>query len=72
MWRMCTIYNILYILIPVTYAHDFRTFDDTIIYKINWPGKSNTELLVSVTTNYFVLLYQTVAVATDSNCKHRV
>ncbi|XP_014479624.1 PREDICTED: endoplasmic reticulum lectin 1 isoform X1 [Dinoponera quadriceps] len=43
----CVIYSIICILISITYAHDFRNFDDTVIFKINWPGKSNTELLES-------------------------
>ncbi|KAM0732303.1 Endoplasmic reticulum lectin 1 [Formica fusca] len=39
------IYNVLCVLISVVYGHDFRHFDDTVIFKINWPGKSDTELL---------------------------
>ncbi|XP_050464514.1 endoplasmic reticulum lectin 1 isoform X1 [Cataglyphis hispanica] len=39
------IYNVLCVLISAVYGHDFRHFDDTVIFKINWPGKSDTELL---------------------------
>ncbi|XP_032665515.1 endoplasmic reticulum lectin 1 isoform X2 [Odontomachus brunneus] len=41
------IYHVLCILISIIHAHDFRNFDDTIIFKINWPGKSNTDFLES-------------------------
>ncbi|XP_011268782.1 endoplasmic reticulum lectin 1 isoform X1 [Camponotus floridanus] len=40
-----SIYNVLCVLISVVYGHDFRHFDDTVIFKINWPGESETELL---------------------------
>lgn len=40
-----SIYNVLCVLISAVYGHDFRHFDDTVIFKINWPGKSDTELL---------------------------
>ncbi|XP_072760755.1 endoplasmic reticulum lectin 1 isoform X1 [Anoplolepis gracilipes] len=39
------IYNVLCVLISAVFGHDFRHFDDTVIFKINWPGKSDTELL---------------------------
>lgn len=26
---------------------DFKGFDDTVLFKINWPGRDSTELLVS-------------------------
>lgn len=41
-WSTC---NVLCTLISVVCGHDFRHFDDTVIFKINWPGKSDTELL---------------------------
>ncbi|XP_011343381.1 endoplasmic reticulum lectin 1 isoform X3 [Ooceraea biroi] len=45
MWNSRNVYNVLCVLISAACAHDFRHFDDTVIFKINWPGKSNTELL---------------------------
>jgi len=41
------IYNVLCVLITLVHGHDFRHFDDTVIFKINWPGKSDADLLVS-------------------------
>ncbi|XP_020296606.1 endoplasmic reticulum lectin 1 [Pseudomyrmex gracilis] len=41
------IYNVLCVFITVVRGHDFRHFDDTVIFKINWSGKSDTELLES-------------------------
>lgn len=67
MWGNCAIYLVLCILISITHAHDFRNFDDTIIFKINWPGKSNTDFLVSIVDKLFcILLNQTIAFATDN------
>ncbi|XP_011162109.1 endoplasmic reticulum lectin 1 isoform X2 [Solenopsis invicta] len=40
-WGVC---NALCVLITLGHGHDFRHFDDTVIFKINWPGKS-AELL---------------------------
>ncbi|XP_024884104.1 endoplasmic reticulum lectin 1 isoform X2 [Temnothorax curvispinosus] len=39
------VYNALCVLVTLVHGHDFRHFDDTVIFKINWPGKSDTELL---------------------------
>lgn len=30
------------------YSQEFKGFDDTILYKINWPGKDVTDRLVKV------------------------
>lgn len=49
MWRLFGIYNVLCIMIAIVYGHDFKSFDDTILYKINWPGKANSDLLESRT-----------------------
>lgn len=43
-WGVC---NALCVSIILVHGHDFRHFDDTVIFKINWPGKSDAELLVS-------------------------
>lgn len=48
MWKYCGIYNVLCIIITIVYGHDFRSFDDTVLFKINWPGKSGSDLLVSI------------------------
>lgn len=32
----------------VVFGHDLKGFDDTVLFKINWPGKSSAELLVSL------------------------
>lgn len=45
MWRYYFIYNVLNVIFSITRGHDSRSFDDTVLFKINWPGKSNTELL---------------------------
>lgn len=29
------------------YGYDFKHFDDTVLFKINWPGKTGADLLVS-------------------------
>ncbi|CAK9794917.1 Endoplasmic reticulum lectin 1 [Anthophora quadrimaculata] len=47
MWKHCGIFIVLCIVITVVYGHDFRSFDDTVLFKINWPGKSSSELLES-------------------------
>ncbi|XP_012060048.1 PREDICTED: endoplasmic reticulum lectin 1 [Atta cephalotes] len=50
------IYNVLCVLITLVHGHDFRHFDDTVIFKINWPGKSDADLLESHTNAepYFI------------------
>lgn len=48
MWTYCSVYNVLCI-IGIVYGHDFRSFDDTVLFKINWPGKASSDLLVSIT-----------------------
>jgi len=35
-------------LIHVCHSQDFKGFDDTILYKINWPGKDVTDRFVKV------------------------
>ncbi|KOC69075.1 Endoplasmic reticulum lectin 1 [Habropoda laboriosa] len=47
MWKQCGIYSVLCIVITVVYGHDFRNFDDTVLFKINWPGKPSSDLLES-------------------------
>ncbi|XP_029178279.1 endoplasmic reticulum lectin 1 isoform X1 [Nylanderia fulva] len=50
------IYNVLCILISAVYGHDLQHFDDTVTFKIDWPGKSDTELLKphSNAESYFI------------------
>ncbi|CAK9821039.1 Endoplasmic reticulum lectin 1 [Anthophora plagiata] len=47
MWKHCGIFIVLCIVITIVYGHDFRSFDDTVLFKINWPGKTSSELLES-------------------------
>lgn len=35
-------------LIHFCYLQEFKGFDDTILYKINWPGKDAADRLVKV------------------------
>ncbi|XP_076239624.1 endoplasmic reticulum lectin 1 isoform X2 [Calliopsis andreniformis] len=41
-YRICTVFCII---LAFAYCHDFRNFDDTVLFKINWPGKTSSELL---------------------------
>ncbi|KAG7213892.1 hypothetical protein KM043_003097 [Ampulex compressa] len=56
MWRHYAIYNVLYTVITVVCGHGFRSFDDTVLFKVNWPGKSNGDSLESQTNvePYFI------------------
>ncbi|XP_033336936.1 endoplasmic reticulum lectin 1 isoform X1 [Megalopta genalis] len=45
MSNYCGIYNVLPFFLITVYGHDMKSFDDTVLFKINWPGKSNTDLL---------------------------
>ena len=42
--EFCVMLINLYIVL----GHDLKGFDDTVLFKINWPGKSSAELLVSI------------------------
>lgn len=50
MWKHCGICNVLCIVVTIVYGHDFKSFDDTVLFKINWPGKTSSDLLVSIGT----------------------
>lgn len=39
---------IIVFIVNICYSHEFKGFDDTILYKINWPGKDVTDQLVKV------------------------
>lgn len=56
-----TLYNELLVLLVnlyiVVYCHDLKAFDDTVLFKINWPGKSSSDLLVSYFTNLHIFIY---------------
>lgn len=52
MWKSYCIYNVLNVILAVALGHEVKSFDDTILFKINWPDKSNTELLVSILREY--------------------
>lgn len=52
MWKYYCIYNVLNVILANTWGHEVKSFDDTILFKINWPDKSNTELLVSIIKKY--------------------
>ncbi|XP_048260833.1 endoplasmic reticulum lectin 1 isoform X2 [Bombus terrestris] len=50
MWKYCNVYIIIVLCtIFIVYGHDFRSFDDTVLFKINWPGKASSDLLESRT-----------------------
>ncbi|XP_033312882.1 endoplasmic reticulum lectin 1 isoform X2 [Bombus bifarius] len=50
MWKYCNVYIIIVLCtIIIVYGHDFRSFDDTVLFKINWPGKASSDLLESRT-----------------------
>ncbi|XP_024220861.1 endoplasmic reticulum lectin 1 isoform X2 [Bombus impatiens] len=50
MWKYCNVYiTIVLCIIIIVYGHDFRSFDDTVLFKINWPGKASSDLLESRT-----------------------
>ncbi|XP_060821467.1 endoplasmic reticulum lectin 1 isoform X2 [Bombus pascuorum] len=50
MWKYCNVYiTIVLCTIIVVYGHDFRSFDDTVLFKINWPGRASSDLLESRT-----------------------
>lgn len=40
----------LFVILFIHFCHsqDFKGFDDTILYKINWPGKDVTDQLLKV------------------------
>jgi len=40
-------------LLSFCYSQEFKGFDDTILYKINWPGKDVTDRLVKVSFKHF-------------------
>ena len=56
MWKHCGICNVFCILVTIVYGHDFKSFDDTVLFKINWPGKASSDLLESQTNvePYFI------------------
>ncbi|XP_043261848.1 endoplasmic reticulum lectin 1 [Colletes gigas] len=60
MWKRCGICNVFFIIIAIVNGHDFRSFDDTDLFKINWPGKAKSDLLESRTNvePYFITTAQ--------------
>lgn len=45
---MISLYSVKWVLFVVLFIHfcnsqEFKGFDDTILYKINWPGKDVTD-----------------------------
>ncbi|XP_015591641.1 endoplasmic reticulum lectin 1 isoform X2 [Cephus cinctus] len=62
MWKLFGIsyFYVFYIALCVTInlssGHDVKGFDDTVLFKINWPGKSTADLLESQTNAepYFI------------------
>ncbi|XP_017877902.1 endoplasmic reticulum lectin 1 isoform X2 [Ceratina calcarata] len=47
MWGHSGIFNVFCIVIAAVHGHDVRSFDDTVLFKINWPGKASSDLLKS-------------------------
>lgn len=45
---------VLFVNLYIVYCHDLKAFDDTVLFKINWPGKSSAELLVC---RYFLFFF---------------
>ena len=43
----CVLLLLVNFLVSSTLSFDVRVFDDTILFKINWPGKTGADLLVS-------------------------
>lgn len=43
-------------LLNFCYSQEFKGFDDTILYKINWPGKDVTDRLVKVSFKHLEVL----------------
>lgn len=46
--KLRTLWLLAVFLINHCYSQEFKGFDDTILYKINWPGKDVTDRLVKV------------------------
>lgn len=42
-------------LVVVVLGYDLKAFDDTVLFKINWPGKTGADLLVSVVLQHVEL-----------------
>lgn len=40
-------FNVFCIILAAVHGHDLRSFDDTVLFKINWPGKASSDLLES-------------------------
>lgn len=41
--RLWVILCAFYLAASLEYKHDYRGFDDSILYEIDWPGKSTAE-----------------------------
>lgn len=46
-YRFTLISNIVLNFIVLIQGIDVKGFDDTVLFKINWPGRSGNDLLVS-------------------------
>lgn len=46
MLRISEITLVFIFILKVIHCHDFKGFDDTVLFKINWPGPLSEELLV--------------------------
>jgi hypothetical protein len=45
--NLLLISNSVFIINVVIQGTDVKVFDDTVLYKIQWPGRSGSDLLVS-------------------------
>lgn len=46
---------LIFSLVNYILAYDLQNFDDTVLFKINWPGKSAGELLVGTILLFLIL-----------------
>jgi endoplasmic reticulum lectin 1 len=46
-YRFTLVSNIVLNVIVLIQGTDVKGFDDTVLFKINWPGRSGSDLLVS-------------------------
>lgn len=41
-WRLLAVFCTCQLVLCLEYKHDYRGFDDSILYEIDWPGKLNS------------------------------
>lgn len=48
---------VVYFVLSGVLSADLKSFDDTVLFKLNWPGKDATDLLVWMRRVYSVKLF---------------